>query len=444
MEAKNVVKKLSGYSWTCALGGSSVIVEKGVRRFEFHIRRKTGALQLGIRAVGGAGVAVPESWDDFMSVDSAWFVTASGDICNGNQRVVRSGKRLEQGDIVGVEVDMDHGILTFRKLPASLRKDHIFGGPCARCGVDDCLLWNDKHANSKFGYLGVCRGVMCYKTRVTLGNLPVGRLDAEGVWRHTNGKAIKDLAIEFMQNFSADAPEKVELKAADSQQRTATFEIKDAVAVAKSGRVLPSPLHRVLQVLVHPDGPDVQPNFTDNFAGSDVEASEQRVFLRDWLRRHPTCHPRRWDRFLAEPNGEEGLLVDKAEYIQAKTAMDLRLSVAGRHGGGKWGAVQRVRAGGGLAAAAQGAPVAAPAPATIRPGAEQEDAEEESEQDSSEDDDAYHARLQEQMRMDEVRRVAEQREKDRLDTGSTEAHSELDVVGPWIMTGVCCAPLFLP
>jgi hypothetical protein len=45
---QNTLEKSAGYSWTCALGGHQTVCEKHVRRFLIHVRKKTGALQIGV------------------------------------------------------------------------------------------------------------------------------------------------------------------------------------------------------------------------------------------------------------------------------------------------------------------------------------------------------------------------------------------------------------
>ena len=247
---QNTVKKISGYSWTCALGGPSTVTSKGIRRFELHVVKKTGALQLGVFAVPPAGVSVPDTWSNSLCVDRSWFVTGSGDVCAGSKRVMRCNKRIEEDDVVGLEVDLDHGIVTFRKLPASRRRKHVFGAFCEECGEERCREWNKMDEECSYGYIGIVPKVMCYKHRLVLGNLPVGHIDGRGEWRHPNGRLIADIVMEFMKLFTRDQPEPTLINM-DYVARSVTVELPQALAVDERGKLLDSPIYRVLQVLVY-------------------------------------------------------------------------------------------------------------------------------------------------------------------------------------------------
>ena len=196
---KNVVEKVSGYSWCSAVGSEATRFGKGIRRYEVHVRRKSGPLQVGIMAVPSSGQnALPSNWNDPSFVDSAWYVSETGEIRNGNRCLLRTHKPINEGDVIGIEIDMDHGIVVFRKIPLSLKGQHLFGAPCPVCGTDECREWNREETSPRpgasatqaqpclYGFMGVSREVMCYKNRVTLGNLPVGTVDADGVWMHAN------------------------------------------------------------------------------------------------------------------------------------------------------------------------------------------------------------------------------------------------------------------
>jgi len=134
--AKNVLTKMTGYSWVSANG--ALEVQRGMRRFVFKIERMTGPVQIGISAArsrsdeaalpaqrpasrAGCSVGawpprrratrlmlrraqVPETWNDPSMVNRAWFVAGSGALHNGAEVVHRSGKPLREGDMVGVEV----------------------------------------------------------------------------------------------------------------------------------------------------------------------------------------------------------------------------------------------------------------------------------------------------------------------------------------------------
>ncbi|KAJ1495953.1 hypothetical protein T484DRAFT_2941048 [Baffinella frigidus] len=148
--------KLSGYGWQSADGGLEV--ESGMRRFRFTLSRLTGAVQIGVSAARGRSDEIPDTWNDPAMVDRAWFMTGSGNLHNGSIRVFQTGKKLREGDVVGVEVRLDEAEVTFRKLHSSKCGDHVFGTHCQAC-VDGfktrgeeppagfmprraCLLWN--------------------------------------------------------------------------------------------------------------------------------------------------------------------------------------------------------------------------------------------------------------------------------------------------------------
>lgn len=153
---------------------------------------------------------------------------------------------------------------------------------------------------------------MCLKDSVTVGNLPVGKLDEQGNWCHKNGNLMRHIVLDFMEAF---APRKtLVIKKVDMLARTITIQMPNALAVTKTMRVIDSPLHRVLQVLVHPDSRDCDASLTDNPAGADVQESQQRFFLRHWLRVHPASNASIWDEFL----GVHGLLVDESEWLMSK------------------------------------------------------------------------------------------------------------------------------
>ena len=42
------------------------------------------------------------SWDNEECVGHSWFVSASGDIYNGNQRLIKTRKPIVEDDIIGV------------------------------------------------------------------------------------------------------------------------------------------------------------------------------------------------------------------------------------------------------------------------------------------------------------------------------------------------------
>ena len=333
---KNDIQKINGYSWTCALGAKTTHVSEGICRFEFHVKEKTGGLQIGIIAAPGSSTFVPQSWNDKFCEDTAWYLSSTGDICNGDIRLVRSRKPLREGDIVGMEVDMDHGILTFRTIPADLKGNHVFGTFCPECKAAECAEWNRTTGMEQgsqdplcpYGFIGVARAIMCYKDRVTLGNLPTGDVDEEGVWRHANGEAMKDIVAEFMANFSPKAV----IKSLDFAHRTATIEIEEALALDREGRPHISTLHRILQILVHPDGPAFDVQVSSNTMGSDMRPQEQRFYLREWISRHKDeisgdVIKERWGKWLAAPKESdahghvcgsgEGKLVDTAEHASA-------------------------------------------------------------------------------------------------------------------------------
>jgi hypothetical protein len=184
--AKNVLTKMTGYSWVSANG--ALEVQRGMRRFVFKIERMTGPVQIGISAArsrsdeaalpaqrpasrAGCSVGawpprrratrlmlrraqVPETWNDPSMVNRAWFVAGSGALHNGAEVVHRSGKPLREGDMVGVEVSsrpsrpsraradaaggagqvrLDEAEVTFRKLGAARAGAHMFGTACAAC-----------------------------------------------------------------------------------------------------------------------------------------------------------------------------------------------------------------------------------------------------------------------------------------------------------------------
>ena len=361
---KNVVEKISGYSWCSAVGSEATRFRKGIRRYEVHVRRKSGPLQVGIMAVPSSGQsALPSNWNDPSCVDSAWYVSETGEIRNGNRCLLRTHKAINEGDVIGIEIDMDYGIVVFRKIPLSLKGQHLFGAPCPVCGTDECREWNREETSPRpgasatqaqpclYGFMGVSREVMCYKNRVTLGNLPVGTVDADGVWMHANKQRMQDVVLEFMSKFAgagheamgpcpicnSDVCNKCRLIKWSADDRSMTFELQDALAVTDHGLLFHSALHRVLQVLVHPDGEDLEAQTTDVFAGSDVHAHEQRFFLRDWMRRHQPSNTERWSKWLGAPKGEyghedyghpcgkgEGLLVDLADYDAAIAVQAMR------------------------------------------------------------------------------------------------------------------------
>ena len=117
---------------------------------------------------------------------------------------MRGNKRVDEDDVVGMEVDLDHGYVTFRKLPANRRRKHVFGAFCEECGEERCREWNNMDPECAYGYMGRVPKVMCYKHRLVLGNLPVGHIDGRGEWCHPNGRLIADIVIEFMKLLSRD------------------------------------------------------------------------------------------------------------------------------------------------------------------------------------------------------------------------------------------------
>ena len=87
--------------------------------------------------------------------------------------------------------------------------------------------------------------VMAFEDKVTLGNLPHGEVDKNGVWRHPEGRRMERVVRDFLSGFGTVCPPVL----VDQSKRRAIVRMTDAIALLSDGTFVTSPYHSILQKL---------------------------------------------------------------------------------------------------------------------------------------------------------------------------------------------------
>lgn len=130
-------------------------MERGIRRVELEVVSKTGLMQVGVigevyqvlifvysdtlRSISASDKAYQDVWNDENAVD-VWYMMSNGDLYSGGTRLFKTGKQIRTGDVIGLEIDMTYGRTVVRKVAATSKGDHVFGGPCKVAADSPVLL----------------------------------------------------------------------------------------------------------------------------------------------------------------------------------------------------------------------------------------------------------------------------------------------------------------